>query len=162
VERFGEEIDQLWRRAAAGYDFALVRDSSYLNWRFSDCPTPYKMWLALRNGQTAGLLVTSADRTVPSAAIVDLFTESDDVEAVRVLLATGMGSLLDNGVRLISTWTLQGSSAQSAAHQLLQRALPFRRKKHLHLAFKMLLPQEVALPVSSRKWHFTLGDSDGV
>lgn len=160
VERFGKEIDQLWQRASAGYDFALVRDSSYLNWRFSDCPTPYKIWLALRNGQTVGFLVTSADRTAPTAAIIDLFTESNDVEAVQVLLATGMRSLLSHGVQLISTWTLQGS-AQSAAHTLLQRALPFRRKKHLHLAFRILLPQEITLPVSSGKWHFTLGDSDG-
>ena len=160
VERFGEETDQLWQRASAGYDFALVRDSSYLNWRFSDCPTPYKMWLALRNGQTVGFLVTSADRTAPTAAVVDLFTESSDVEAVRALLATGIGSLLNSGVQLISTWTLQGS-AQSAAHELLQRAFPFRRKQHLHLVFRVLLPQEITLPVPSQKWHFTLGDSDG-
>lgn len=160
VERFGEEIDQLWQRASAGYDFALVRDSSYLNWRFFDCPTPYKIWGALRNGQTVGFLVTSANRTVPTAEIIDLFTESNDVEAVRALLATGMGGLLNSGVQLISTWTLQGS-VQSATHQLLQRALPFRRKKHLHLAFRILLPQEITLPVSSQKWHFTLGDSDG-
>ena len=160
VERFGEETDQLWQRAATGYDFSLVRNSSYLNWRYSDCPTPYKIWLALRNGHTAGFLVTSAARTVPTAAIVDLFTESGDEEAVRALLATGMGSLLNSGVRLISTWTLQGS-AQSAAHHWLQRAFPFRDKRHLHLAFRVLLPQEITLPLPSQKWHFTLGDSDG-
>ncbi len=160
VERFGEETDQLWQSAAPGYDFALVRDSNYLNWRYSDCPTPYKIWLALRNGQTAGFLVTSAARTVPRAAIVDLFTESSDGEAVRALLATGMGSLLNRGVQSISTWTLQGS-VQSAAHQWLQRAFPFRQKRHLHLAFRVQLPQEITLPLPSRKWHFTLGDSDG-
>lgn len=160
VKRFGEEADQLWQRASAGYDFALVRDSSYLNWRFSDCPTPYKMWLALRNGQAVGLLVTSADRTTPTAAIVDLFTESNDTEAARALLATGMGILLHSGVQLISTWTLQGST-QSAADELLQRAFPFRRKQHLHLVFKVLLPQEITLPMASQEWHFTLGDSDG-
>jgi hypothetical protein len=160
VERFREETDQLWQRASAGYDFALVRDSTYLNWRFSDCPTPYKIWQARRNGQTVGFLVTSADRTTPTAAIVDLFTESSDVEAVRALLATGMGRLLSGGVQLISTWTLQGS-AQSAAHDLLQRAFPLRRKQHLHLVFRVLLPHEITLPLPSQKWHFTLGDSDG-
>lgn len=160
VERFGEETDQLWQRASAGYDFALVRDSSYLNWRFSDCPTPYKMWLARRKGEAVGFLVTSAERTAPSGTVVDLFTESCDAEAVRALLATGMGSLLKGGIELISTWTLRGS-AQSAAHQLLQHTFPFRRNKHLHLAFRILLPQEITLPLPSQKWHFTLGDSDG-
>jgi len=160
VERFGDETDQLWERASAGYDFALVRDSSHLNWRFSDCPTPYKMWLARRNSHAVGFLVTSADRTAPTAAIVDLFTESGDGEAGRALLATGMGSLLNRGIRSISTWTLQGS-VQSATHQLLQRAFPFRRKQYLHLAFRTLLPQGTTLPMPSQRWHFTLGDSDG-
>ena len=160
VERFGEETDQLWQRASKGCDFALVRDSSYLNWRFADCPTPYKMWLAKRNGRAAGFLVTSADQSAPSAAIVELFAETTDEEAVKALLATAVESLLNRGVKLISTWTLQGP-AQSAAHQLLQRAFPFRRKQHLHLVCRILRPQEIALPVPSQKWHFTLGDSDG-
>ncbi len=66
-----------------------------------------------------GFLVTSANRTVPTAAIVDLFTESSAGEAVRALLATGIGSLLNTGVRSINTWTLQGpahASELSAAH----------------------------------------------
>ncbi len=168
VERFGEETDLLWQRASAGYDFALVRDSSYLNWRFADCPTPYKMWLAIRNAQAVGFLVTSADRTSPTGAIVDLFSESTDLEAVRALLASGIDDLLKNGAQLVSTWTVRLSatdratrSAPSAAHKLLQRAFPIRRKQHLHLAFKVLLPQAVTLPLPSQRWHFTLGDSDG-
>jgi len=160
VERFGEEIDRLWTRASPDYAVALVRDSSYLNWRFSDCPTPYKMWRALRNGDAAGYLVASADRTVPEAAILELFAESHDEEAVRALLAVGMDSLLRSGIRSVNTWTLQGSSG-SAAHALLRRALPFRRKQHLHLAFRILSSDAIKLPLASQNWHFTLGDSDG-
>jgi GNAT superfamily N-acetyltransferase len=172
VEKFGEETDQLWQRAASGYDFALVRDSTYLNWRFAACPTPYKIWLARRNHQAAGFLVTSADRTAPTGAVVDLFSESTDVEAVQALLATAMPALLNSGVQLISTWTLQASEPDSAsgaeiksppspAQRLVQRAFPLRRKQPLHLAFKVLLPQAVTLPQPSPRWVFTLGDSDG-
>lgn len=160
AERFGEETDQLWDNASAGYDFAIARDSRYLNWRFADCPTPYKIWIARRESQPAGFLVASANRENTQGAIVDLFTASSDVEAAQALLATGMGSLLDRGIPLLSTWTLQGSQ-ESAAHNALRRAFPFRNKPPLHLAFKILAPQKVSLPVPSRKWHFTLGDSDG-
>lgn len=160
VERFGEETDQLWQRASAGYDFALVRDSSYLNWRYADCPTPYKIWLAARNGETVGFLVTSADRASPTAAVVDLFALIGDAEAVRALLARGLADLLRSGVQLISTWTTQGGT-QSAVQKLLRRCLPLRRKQHLHLAFRVLKTEGVTLPSPSQKWHFTLGDSDG-
>ena len=160
ISRFGDETDDLWARALSGYDFAVVRESSYLNWRFSDCPTPYKMWCARRNGKIAGFLVASASLAAPVGAIIDIFGESNDVEAVRELLATGMNSLLSSGVRLISTWTLQ-KSAESASHRLLRRAIPFRTKPHLHLAFRILRPLEITLPLPLHKWHFTLGDCDG-
>jgi len=65
---------------------------------------------------------------------------------------------------LIGTWTLQGSAHVSVlptAHELLQRAFPFRKTPHLHLAIRVLRPQEITLPLASQKWHFTLGDSDG-
>jgi Predicted acetyltransferase len=160
MERFGEETDQLWSKAAAGYAFAVVRDSRYLNWRFADCPTPYKMWRALRSGATAGFIVISKNSKNTAGKIIDLFTEKNDVEAARALLAIGMENLLESGIREVSTWTLQGD-VESAAHALLRRAFPFRRKRHLHLAFRILAGKEVSLPLTSQNWHFTVGDSDG-
>jgi GNAT superfamily N-acetyltransferase len=160
TERFGEDADKLWSKAGESYAFAVVRDSRYLNWRFADCPTPYKMWRAIRSGNTVGFLVISKDRENTLGKIIDLFTEKNDMEAARALLSTGMTNMLENGIREVSTWTLQGD-AESAAQGLLRRALPFRRKRHLHLAFRILAGQEVSLPLTSKNWHFTVGDSDG-
>ena len=160
AERFGDEADQLWAKASRDYTFAVVRDKNYLNWRFVDCPTPYKIWRAMRNGDTAGFLVASVNRQNTVGAIVDVFTENNDTDAARALLATSMADLLDRGVGAVSTWTLRGT-ADSAPHRLLRRTFPFRRSRHLHLAFRILAPHEVSLPLTSPKWHFTLGDSDG-
>ena len=160
IQRFGVETDRLWEKAAAGYDFALVRDSDFLNWRFTDSPTPYKMWLALRKDQAVGFVVASTSEAVSTAHIVDLFAESGDKETVEALLATSIDSLLRRGFRTVHTWTVHGP-AQSAAQDRMQSALPFRRKRPLHLAFRILRPQDIALPLPSQKWHFTLGDSDG-
>lgn len=161
VERFGDETDDFWRVASQGYEFAIVRDKAYLNWRFADCPTPYKIWQAMRNGQTAGFLVASVNGDKTMGSIIDFFTDRNDVEAARALLSTSMSNLLNAGVGTISTWALQGS-AHSAPQALLKRSFPFRNKKHLHLAFRMLAAAEVSLPSTPLKWHFTLGDSDGV
>jgi hypothetical protein len=160
MERFGEETDQLWSKAAAGYAFAVVRDSRYLNWRFADCPTPYKMWRAVRSGNTVGFIVISKNRENTEGRIIDLFAEKNDTAAARALLSTGMENLLGSGIRVVSTWALQGD-AGSATHALFRRAFPFRRKRHLHLAFRILAGKEVSLPLTSQNWHFTVGDSDG-
>ncbi len=160
AERFGDEADQLWAKASRDYAFAVVRDKNYLNWRFVDCPTPYKIWLAMRNDHAIGFLVASVNRQGTVAAIVDIFTGKNDTDAARALLATSMAYLLDRGVGTVSTWTLRGT-VNSAADRLLRRTFPFRRSRHLHLAFRTLTPKEVSLPLTSPKWHFTLGDSDG-
>jgi hypothetical protein len=107
-----------------------------------------------------GFLVTSAGQATPTAAILDLFTESSDVEAVRVLVATGMEFLLSNGIESVRSWTLHGP-AQSAAHALPKRVLPFRRKESHAVIFRALQPKEITVPVSAEKWHFNLGDTDG-
>jgi GNAT superfamily N-acetyltransferase len=88
ARHFDEDIDRLWQRASAGYDFALVRDSNYLNWRFADCPTAYRIWLALRDGQSVGFLVARVDRVAPLATLVDLFAESHDSETVHLTIAS--------------------------------------------------------------------------
>ena len=36
VERFDRRLDELWERARTEFDFALVRDSRALNWRYCD------------------------------------------------------------------------------------------------------------------------------
>ena len=161
VERFGTETDEFWKKASAGYDFALVRDSSSLNWRFSDCPTPYKIWLAYRDDEMVGFLVTLANRTAATATIVDFFTGSRDTEAARALLATGVNALIISGIQRINAWTLQ-ECAPSVAHELLRRTLPIRGKQHLHLAFRVLQPLEMILPAPSQRWYFALGDCDGI
>jgi predicted N-acetyltransferase YhbS len=42
VQRFGAEADELWRRVARSH--GLVRDRTYLNWRFADAPRGYRLF----------------------------------------------------------------------------------------------------------------------
>jgi GNAT superfamily N-acetyltransferase len=156
VERFGPEINNLWERAARDHEFALVRDVDYLNWRFSDCPTRYQIWIARRH-DIAGYLVAFTHETGNMASLVDVFSESRDEEAAEALLGNCFRSFLANGVDSLHTWVLQGSSGSTEAS--LRRAFPFRGKQHLHLAMK---PLREGLPAHPENWLITMGDFDGI
>jgi len=160
VNRFGADMDQLWQHAQQKYTFGLVRDSQYLNWRYVDCPTPYRVWITRRNGVLAGYLVAVTARKQPVATIIDFFTAPDDEEAASTLLRAALDAMLRVGIQVVYTWTLQ-TGAESAASRLLKRACMFVQKPLLHFAMRPLQGQNLARDLPSSGWQLTLGDFDG-
>lgn len=160
VARFGSEAETLWERARKGYKCALVRDQQYLNWRFSDCPTPYTVWLARRSDGVAGYLVSFVHVSTTLAHVLDLFAETSDVEAAQALLSTSFEQMRQEGIRSIYTWTLQ-SSAESSAHRVLCRSCPVKEREYLHIVFRALRPEFERTRLPSEKWHLSAGDFDG-
>ena len=57
VERFGADMDELGRRAAAGYGSHFSRDAEYFNWRYLDSPRDYRCFGAYRGDELAGVAV---------------------------------------------------------------------------------------------------------
>jgi hypothetical protein len=158
--RFGADMDELWEIASRRYSLALVRDRQYLNWRYADSPTPYLLWVARRDGQTAGYAIGLLSRSQPIGYLVDLFTDPEDKDASAALLRTGMQSMLAAGAQSLLTWTLQ-SGADSAGARFLRRACPIVAKPHLHLAMRFLDPgcDLSRLPLDG--WQIAAGDFDG-
>jgi GNAT superfamily N-acetyltransferase len=158
AERFSDEIDQFWRHTRDQYSFALVRDSRYLNWRFVDCPTPYRCWVARRDGSMAGYLVAFVARAQPIATILDLFTHYNDEDAAAALLGDAMDDMLREGAQAVYTWTSQ-THAESASSRLLKRACRLVQKPLLHFAMRPLQASSSTLPGSG--WQLAAGDFDG-
>ena len=50
VERFGDEAEAAWRRAAPLYGDHVVGDAAYLNWRYVDAPHDYRRFQAGEEG----------------------------------------------------------------------------------------------------------------
>jgi hypothetical protein len=161
VARFDAGIDEFWTSVRNRYSYTLVRDSQNLNWRYTDCPTPFLLWTAHRQGRVTGYLVAFAFRAESKGFIADLFTAPEDAETAASLLRTGMESLLTSGVQAVYTWTLQ-SGAESAAATLLERACPIAAKPCLHFAIRFLDPRMDASRLPSNCWHLALGDFDSV
>jgi hypothetical protein len=161
VARFGQEMDELWKRSCRQYSFALVRDSSYLNWRYADCPTPFQLWVAYRGGDAAGYVTVFIQQSEPVGYIVDLFTDAEDAPAAAALLRSAMEAMFAKGVQRIYAWTPQ-IGALPASARALKRACPLVATPHLHVAMRFLDPQINASRFSEAPWQLTLGDFDGL
>lgn len=61
-DRFDSWADDIWEATAADLGTAVVRDSTYLNWRFADAPATYDRFLARADGEP---IAYSVLRTVP-------------------------------------------------------------------------------------------------
>jgi hypothetical protein len=52
------EFNDFWQRMENHLPIAIVRDSTYLNWRFLDNPYPYKIWIIRKRDKIVGYFVT--------------------------------------------------------------------------------------------------------
>jgi len=82
---FDERADRLWELTRDAFEFSVVRDSAYLNWRYCDPRAGiYRVRIAVDGGELAGFVVTT---TIDGQTrIVDLFAMPGDEEALRALI----------------------------------------------------------------------------
>jgi len=174
VERVADraaDFDALWEQVRAAYRVCLVRDSAALDWRWSQCPVPSTMLLAMRAGRPVGYAVVRV-MTLEwgrCATVLDLFRapapagEADSVafallEAARkraraqgaeVLRFAPCEESLRNALDSGRGW----KPARAEADHVLLRTT-FEAKAH---------PEHTELLATLRdgeSWYYTQGDSD--
>jgi hypothetical protein len=90
VERFGDEIDQLWNRTSRNFKVIVKRDQRYLNWRFSDNKQLYyRNFICTRDGETKGYIVLRRPDPLEEhiGKIVDLYAAPEDYETIEILIS---------------------------------------------------------------------------
>lgn len=89
VSAFDERVDHLWEKAAAEFPIAVVRDCTYLNWRYVQNPLgSYTILAAMRLDQLVGFAVLGWRdmQSRGAVAIVEFLVEPGDAQAGRALL----------------------------------------------------------------------------
>lgn len=162
IEQGVDELDSLWRRAARGWDNAVVRDAAWVNWRYLQAPGfAYRVLLARAAGEPAGyiayrLVEAGSHRT---AVIADLFTAPEATRVAAALLAAALADLLSCGAEM----AVAAAPRASGLQRTLRRAgfLPRRGTSQVLLA--PLAPD--VNPSSLRSpdgWLLAAGDFDVV
>lgn len=112
VERYDDEVRELWERASAPWGASIIRDAAYLNWRFTDNPRHEYTKVAVRkNGRLRGHLVFKiGDWPLPNTAIVmDWLVADDDLDAGVALhdaaMALGRAGGAPHVVTIFPEWS---------------------------------------------------------
>jgi hypothetical protein len=107
TDRFGPEIDKLWRRLRPDFPASFTRESKFLNWRFRDCPQMrYRCFIASRKGVPVGYIVLRQTEAVelPQGIIVDLLAARQDRDTGKDLVAFAL-EFFGNGVSAVQCAT---------------------------------------------------------
>ncbi len=161
VEQIDAQFDYLWRCVRGRERVMVVRDASFLEWRFRHIPLRrYEILRARVQGQQAGYIVLRVSDVLGMRAglVVDFLVAGDDPSAGDALLAGGLAYFAGEDIDLIATLML----SHAPEYRVLRRAgfwpLP-----------RALLPQRFRLVARDgpavrelRNWFFTLGDYDVV
>ena len=163
IERFGEEHDALWQRMAATSRCCVVRDASYLNWKYIDRPSRKFTCIEMRSAERLlGVAITMTADPNPTynyqrGYLVDLVVPLDRSayiiglidECIRVVKQQGAQTVTCHVANIIVEGVLQdlGFSAREPRHHLLVAIGPDSKG-----VSDILLRKD--------SWFVTLGDSD--
>jgi len=170
IETFGTEVDDLWQRVKKDWDFAVVRNSDYLTWRYLLRPHEhYRAFVKRSDTDIIGLLVMKLYKTGDQtcyAHIMDLIAAADDHNTVADLLAYASQYAENNSAIELSCWL-----PQEHAHDHVYQQYGFKLDDDLTKWQLILVPPETSIGddnspgvfqgiSDSGNWHLSMSDSD--
>lgn len=150
---FDVRFDRLWERVSPRYPVITKRDATYLEWRYVQNPTQYRILAYLDSGEVLGYVVLKRYRD--ELHIVDMLTLDDHVGEQLVWEAAHVA--LDVGASSLSLWL----GVTRPLHWSLER-IGFRNEEPVtYFSALTLRPNFTDTDVYSfYNWYVTMGDSD--
>ncbi len=163
IERFDARHTALWESTRHEYDCAVVRDASYLNWKYVDQPGPSFVRLGIESdGTLAAVVVLAIDAPgdiyrYRRAFVVDLVVESSNTPLVVGVLDQIRASCVSAGVDAIVFHLINPALERTVAAYGFVRREPTR---HLLVDAQRATPDVRRRVLSPSGWLITMGDSD--
>ncbi len=156
ISHFGEDMDELGARAAAGYGSHFTRDAAYFNWRYLDSPRDYRCFGAYRGNELAGVAVMghTFKHGISAGFLADLVAAPDEADAIRALAGRAVGEV-EGGADAV---VLLPPRARTHRRTLVRAGFAPTKTK-LRFIGKPL-HDGVRIDERADAWHFTLGDFD--
>jgi GNAT superfamily N-acetyltransferase len=157
IERFGNDIDSLWKRTNHKFRVIVKRDQQFLNWRFSDNNhLNYRKFINRRDGETRGyIVVRMPDPTeLDVGIIVDLYADPDDNETIKDLVRHAI-EFFDKNVKVIEC-----PINQKNFQRILLKLGFFKMEKTEPIFFCLDSRLRTKLEKWKNRWYITKADQD--
>lgn len=163
VSRFDARHDELWRSVARGYTTAVVRDASYLNWKYVDQPGQDLVRLELIDGsEVVGVAIWSLREPdgiygYRRALLLDLVAPLGNGPALRNVIANACSAPLEAGADALVCLHIGArltSALRACGFQLRQPT------RHLLVDPGPLAGRALDGLLAPDAWFVTQGDSD--
>jgi len=121
LDAFDERFETFWDNIQDDYDYILLRNRDYMNWRFTQNPrVKYKIKAALFGDRVVGYVVLEIDdnKGYLAGSIFDLLSLRDRVDVIFTLFEEAVNYFDSLNIDCISITTMQGHSYQKIADSL--------------------------------------------
>jgi hypothetical protein len=163
IARFDRRHDTLWQEVQHEYQCAVVRDASYLNWKYVEQPGQHFLRLEIqRDGRIVAIavvLIVEPASVYPyrRGFLVDMVVPISDREVVW--------AMLDSVRRVCQQRAVASLTCYLISHQLRQAMTSFGFFPKKPTRFLLVATEGVSAAISRvvlspAQWFITLGDSD--
>ncbi|EMR73406.1 hypothetical protein MCGE09_00449 [Thaumarchaeota archaeon SCGC AB-539-E09] len=163
IDKFDAGIDDFWREIEREYDFIVLKNKEYLNWRYCDpCGGKYVIKQAVYNDHILGYSVLRINERVkeyPLGSIVDLLALPQRFDVAEALIKDALLFFDNMNVNSVNCWQFQNN------YYKIYMNHGFINTGSLFFQYT-LFDDNLSLPNSSlfspENIHFALGDSDWI
>lgn len=160
INQFDQRFDQLWRRISQNYSILIVRDSSYLNWRYANYPfSGVQSFGLFRENELLGFAVihnTIDEDGLCFVAILELFVPPGEKTAFEHLLEEIIQQATQAKAHYIQAWTLVPEWEKLFTHH----GFKVRNSFFSPTTYKNNTDLPNELFDEDNNWYMSLGDGD--
>lgn len=160
ADRFGADVDELWKTCSAEVNTGTIRDAWYLNWRYADHPDVQHVLLEARDEAGGGLrgvaVLREGGYQDEVVSLMDWLAPLKDVDAEAALLERALEETVRRGKRYLTCWfpaTMPQFQRFQLQHDFFVVATPFQ------VCYRSWV-RTYKRRWLDRNWYQTMGDID--
>ena len=160
LRSFDERFDRLWEEAIKG-EVMVVRDSTYLNWRYTRCPAAeYKILAIEKTGRLDGYIILQLIErdSILYGYIVDMLVARGRENFLHDVFPSAIDYFYQQGAAAVVCWIPDGLFLSNFLKSTDFLARPISH----YVVVKSYEEKEMPLDIlkQEKNWFYTFGDSD--
>jgi Acetyltransferase (GNAT) domain len=162
ITQFDNAFDELWQSCSPDYDIAIVRSSTYLNWRYIQRPDlQYFPFGHYEGDKLKGYVVLKLykEENMLRGHIVDIFARKDDKETLSNLIDGSLSFFIEKAVDEVMVWFWGNPVVEDLFTEKGFDRLPQDRPLILRINKDHKYQEKVK---DNSHWYFCMGDSSEI